>query len=247
MRELDYCVMGHVFETHSELGRLADESVYQHKLLHLLLKAGVEAAIEVPIELSFHDFIVPLAMDLVVERRVIYELKAVAALLPVHESQLLGYLFLTNTTHGKLINFRAKSVESKFINSTFTSHDRQQIEFNLTQYRGENSLPELITELVSDWGTGLNASLYRRAILHCCGTEPEPEQLLPMTSGQKQIGNQRFHLLDTQTALGVTTFSHVVEDNRMALRKLLLASPLEKIHWLNLSHRLLTLTTVTRN
>ena len=93
MRSVDYAVMAQVFATHNELGRLADEAVYHQKLLHLLHAAGMDATIEVPIELSFRGFKIPLATDLVVDRKAIYELKAVAALLPAHESQLLGYLF----------------------------------------------------------------------------------------------------------------------------------------------------------
>jgi len=98
MRSVDYAVMSHVFATHNELGRLADEVVYQEKLARLLIAAGIEATTEVPIELSFRDFSARLEMDLVVEQKVIYELKATAALLPTHESQLLSYMYLTNAT-----------------------------------------------------------------------------------------------------------------------------------------------------
>ena len=247
MRSIDYAVMAHVFATHNELGRLADEAVYQEKLALLLQAAGIEAATEVPIELSFREFSTRLFMDLVVERRVIYELKTVSELLPAHESQLLSYLFLNNATHGKLINFRNRSVQSKFINSSWTTEERKNFETNLTEYCGELGLVELMRELIADWGTGLNAGLYRRALLQCWGEEVETEQLLPMTSAGHQIGRQRFHLLNADTALSVTTFKEPAKDSFTALKKLLAASPLKRIQWLNITHGKVAVSTITKS
>lgn len=247
MRSVDYDVMAHVFTTHNELGRLADETVYHHKLVNCLHAAGIEASTEVPIELTFRNFSIPLAMDLVVAKKVIYELKTVSALQPAHESQLLVYMFLTNTTHGKLVNFRTQSVESRFVNTSFTTSERQRFDINTSQYVGDSGLPDLIRELVTDWGTGLSAALYRRAVLHCWGQEREPEQLLPMNSGQQQIGNQRFHLLTTDLAIGVTTYTNPTQDNHTDFLKLLSASPLKSLQWLNITHRQVTLTTILRD
>ncbi|HQZ67573.1 MAG TPA: GxxExxY protein [Planctomycetaceae bacterium] len=69
MRSIDYAVMAKVFATHNELGRLADEAVYHQKRLQLLRAAGLAATIEPPIELSFRDFSISLAVDLVVEQK----------------------------------------------------------------------------------------------------------------------------------------------------------------------------------
>lgn len=103
LRSIDYKVMEHAFASHNELGRLADENVFQHNLLQRLHAAGMRATIEVSADLSFQGFSIPLAIDLIVEEKVIYELKCVSKLLPVHEGQLLGYMFMTNATHGKLV------------------------------------------------------------------------------------------------------------------------------------------------
>jgi len=70
--------------------------------------------------------------------------------------------------------------------------------------------------------------------------------LLPNHAGQR-IGNQRFHLLDQNTALGVTTFAKTTQDNFIAFRKLIAASPLDRIHWLNITHRQVTLSTILNN
>ena len=247
MRSIDYAVMAHVFTTHNELGRLADEVVYQEKLVQLLEAAGIKATTEVPIKLSFGDFSTNLAMDLVVEQKAIYELKTVSQLLPTHESQLLSYLFLANATHGKLVNFRAPSVQSKFINTSFSTDERQDFEMILAEYCGKSELVDLIRGLIYDWGTGLNAALYRRALLQCWSSKAETQQLLPMTSSGHQIGRQLFHLLNADTALSVTNFKEPEKDSFTALKKLLAASPLKRIQWLNITHRKVTLSTITKS
>jgi len=244
MRTIDYQVMGNAFATHRRLGRLCDESVYQNELLSRLQKAGMEAAIEIPVTLSHRAFSIRLALDLVVHQKVIYELKTVAALSAAHEAQLLGYLFMTNSTRGKLVNFRTQSVESRFVNTTLDDTERRRFTLNLSKYSGEDRLAVLVRELVDDWGTGLDASLYRRAILRCLSSEAEPERMLPMRSGEHAIGNQRFHLLDRETALGVTTFSDPNPANIEDFRMLVAASPLRQIHWLNVTHHQITLSTI---
>jgi GxxExxY protein len=236
--------MGHAFATHTQLGRLCDESVYQRELLRRLEMAGVEAAIEIPVTLSHRQFSTQLSLDLVVERKVIYELKTAAALSRAHEGQLLGYLFLTNSTRGKLVNFRTPSVESRFVNTTLDDVERRRFTLDVSKYSGDDSLAVLIRELVEDWGTGLYASLYRRAILACCGSRVEPEQMLPMVSGGHSIGNQRFHLLGDSTALGVTTFSKPSAENIQDFQKLIAASPLRQLHWVNITHHQVTLSTI---
>lgn len=244
MRAIDYPVMGHAFATHSQLGRLCDESVYQRELLRRLQIAGMEAAIEIPVTISHRQFSIRLEMDLVVQQKVIYELKTAAALTSAHEAQLLGYLFMTNSTRGKLINFRPQSVESRFVNTTLDDAERRRFTLDLSKYSGDDRLAVLIRELVEDWGTGLDASLYRRAILRCLSSEAEPERMLPMRSGEHSIGNQRFHLLDSETALGVTTFSDPNPANIEDFQKLLSASLLRKLHWANITHHQVTLSTI---
>ncbi len=247
MRTIDYTVMGHAFATHRELGRLCDESVYQHKLLCRLETAGMEAAIEIPVSLSHREFSTRLSLDLVVQQRVIYELKAVSALSSAHEAQLLEYLFLTNATRGKLINFRTKSVESRFVNTTLDHAERRRYTFDLTEYRGDDALAVLIRELVADWGTGLHPSLYRRAMLECIGSEAEPARILPMTSDGHPIGKQRFHLLSSETALAVTTFSTPTAENVEEFQKLIAASPLRQMQWVNIALHQVTLCTISND
>ena len=244
MRTVDFMVMRHAFDTHNELGRLCDESVYQLELVRRLRLTGIEVSMEVPITLSFREFSIGRSLDLVIAKKIIYELKAVAELMKSHEGQLLEYLYLTNSTRGKLVNFRTKSVESRFVNTTFQRIERQTFQFDEHDYSGDGFLPTLVQELVADWGTGLSTSLYRRAILGCTLERNESEQQLPMVSGGQSIGNQRFHLLSPDTALGVTTYSKLIPENRQEFEKLITASPLSRLQWVNIYHHQVTVTTI---
>ncbi len=246
MRTIDYAVMRHVFDTHNELGRLCDESVYQRGLLRRLQLAGIEASIEVPVWLTFREFSIQRSLDLVVAGKVIYELKTVAHLLKSHEGQLLEYLYLVNSNRGKLVNFRSESVESRYVNTTFDRSTRQGFQFDQADFTGHESLARLIRELVEDWGTGLSASLYRRAILGSVSGAVDSEQLLPMVAEGQAVGNQRFHLLYSHTGLGVTTYAEASLNNRRDFEKLIGASPLSELYWINIHHHHVRLVTIRK-
>jgi GxxExxY protein len=244
MGQLDYQVMKHAFASHSDRGRLCDESVYQHDLVQRLLSAGISAEIEVPVALSFRDFATTLRIDLLVERQAIYELKTVEALTSVHEGQCLAYLFMTNTTRGKLVNFRPKSVEARFVNTSRTTDERRRFDMVRSDFSGSGVLSQMVEELVGDWGTGLSAAVYRKAILHCAGDEMAGDRILPMTVDGRSLGNQRFHLLDGDTALGVTTYADDTHANGQEFEKLISTSPLRQMHWVNITHGHVQLATI---
>ena len=246
MAELDYAVMRHAFGLHQELGCLCDESVYQARLAHLLTSSGFQAEREVPVTLTFRDFVKPLYLDLVVDRRAIYELKTVAALAPAHVTQLLNYLFLTGAARGKLINFRPSSVESQFVNAAMSSAERRRFEVAAVDWRGPDHFRQMMEELLADWGTGLESPLYLQALVHCLGGEEFVRRQMPMQIDGVALGNQRFHLVNDQAAFHVTTFQDELGARQaQQLRKLMGPSPLRLLHWVNIARHKLTLSTIT--
>lgn len=116
---LDYSVMGHMFASQNEIGRLADERIYQADVAHRLEAAGMATETETPIEVVHQSFVKELSLDLVVSQRAVYELKTVSGLNSNHVAQLLTYLYLLDLPRGKLVSFRSPSVESKFVNQQF--------------------------------------------------------------------------------------------------------------------------------
>ncbi|GAA5504683.1 hypothetical protein Rcae01_00122 [Novipirellula caenicola] len=246
MRAIDYPVVSFVFATHQKIGCLADEGVYQRELLRVLQGNNLDGQIEVPVELSFRDFSIPLKLDLALEKKVIYELKTVSTLSGKHVSQLLNYLYLTDASHGKLINFRPRTVQMRFVNATVDSVERRRFDFDLSAFCGDLELCLLVKELVKDWGTGLDASLYRRAILHCTRQDVTREEMLPMRSDGTSLGCQRFHLLSSDIALSVTTYKNCTKQNRRDFEKIIALSPVRRLHWLNIVHHKVQLTTIER-
>lgn len=92
---------------HKELGPGLLETVYEAILEHELLKIGFKTERQVPVSIEFagHKFDEGFRADLVVERKVIIELKCVEKITNSHKKQLLTYLRLTNIKLGYLLNF----------------------------------------------------------------------------------------------------------------------------------------------
>jgi len=107
-------VIGEAMYVHRVLGPGFLESIYHNALLLRLKKLGLKAESQKPLPVYFEDEIIgDFLTDLIVEDRLVLELKAVSALNLAHEVQLVNYLTATKIETGLLINFGAKSLEIK--------------------------------------------------------------------------------------------------------------------------------------
>jgi GxxExxY protein len=107
-------VIGEAMYVHRILGFGFSESVYHNSLLNRLIKIKLRTESEKPLPVYFEDELVGnFVADLIVERRLLLELKSVATLLPAHEAQLVNYLTATKIPVGLLLNFGSKSLEIK--------------------------------------------------------------------------------------------------------------------------------------
>ena len=114
INELTYQIRGAVFEVNKVLGAGFLEKVYEKALLVEFYKRGLKAEGQVPILVRYKDEVVgEYFADIVVERQVILELKAVEQLQKIHEAQLLNYLKATGFKVGLLINFTHPKAEIK--------------------------------------------------------------------------------------------------------------------------------------
>jgi GxxExxY protein len=94
------------FEVYNELGHGFLEVVYHAALARALRDRGLHVDREVPIDVFFRQAVIGrFHADLVVEARVVVELKAVRRILPEHEAQLLHYLRATAMEVGLVLNF----------------------------------------------------------------------------------------------------------------------------------------------
>ncbi|QSJ15800.1 GxxExxY protein [Nostoc sp. UHCC 0702] len=95
------------YKVHTKLGPGLLESVYEAVLAYELQRRGLRVVRQQPIAVVYEDVRLEegFRADLIIENKVIVELKSVEAIHPVHKKQLLTYLRLTNKHLGLLINF----------------------------------------------------------------------------------------------------------------------------------------------
>ncbi|PWT92457.1 MAG: GxxExxY protein [Acidobacteria bacterium] len=100
-------VVDALYRVHRSLGPGLLESVYETCFCHELLKQGLSFRRQVPAPLIYDQvrFECVLRLDVLVQELIICELKAVDALHPIDQAQLLTYLKLTNKRLGFLVNF----------------------------------------------------------------------------------------------------------------------------------------------
>jgi GxxExxY protein len=103
-------------DIHRELGPGLLERAYEIVLLHELRDRGLVVYQQHPVPLHYHDLRIPGAFraDLLVEDKVLVEIKSVERLAPVHYAQTLTYLRLTELKLGLLINFHEKWLKDGF-------------------------------------------------------------------------------------------------------------------------------------
>ena len=102
------------FEVANELGHGFLESVYQKALVIALRSRRLAAEANVPLQVSYHGHVVgEFFADILVEDKVIVELKVAKALAPEHQAQLINYLKASGLEVGLLINFGTPRLECK--------------------------------------------------------------------------------------------------------------------------------------
>ena len=112
-------IIGCAFDVINELGIGFLESVYEKSLAIALQERRFQVQCQKPIQVRFRNRIVgEFYADLLVEGKVIVELKAVKAIAPEHQAQIINYLKATGIEVGLLINFGSPKIEYK----RFTRH-----------------------------------------------------------------------------------------------------------------------------
>jgi GxxExxY protein len=100
-------IIGSAIEVHRVLGPGLLESAYEECLCHELHLRGISfrRQVELPVEYKGIKLDCGYRVDLIVQEKVIVELKCLERVLPIHEAQLLTYMRLTGKRVGLLINF----------------------------------------------------------------------------------------------------------------------------------------------
>jgi GxxExxY protein len=219
----DYQVMAMAFNLYNSMGNLWDEKDYKAKLFECRTAEGLDAKSEVPVTLTHKDFKQIYFIDLLIEGSV-YELKTTVDIAASHESQTLNYLFLTNTQHGKIINFRADSLQWRFVSTSLTFDQRKshtlKTEKFFTGHQTTNNFPDVLSELLNAWGAFLDLHLYKDAVLFLMG-KPREDM------------NSRFHPLSPEHLLHFTGLTRKKAAYQKNLQKFINASTYQQIDWIN--------------
>jgi len=110
--ELTSKILEACFEVSNELGAGFLESVYEKALLIALHQKGLGARSQVPIAVTFrNENVGDFFADILIEDKIIVELKAVTALAPQHKAQVINYLKATGLEVGLLVNFGPPKIE----------------------------------------------------------------------------------------------------------------------------------------
>ena len=105
--EIAKIVVDSAIKIHRFLGPGLLESAYEACLIHKLKKGGLQVESQVGLPVKYEDVTLDVGyrIDVLAERKVILELKAVEKILPIHEAQILSYLKLSGCKLGLLLNF----------------------------------------------------------------------------------------------------------------------------------------------
>lgn len=126
--ELTGKILQACFEVSNELGIGFLESVYQNSLLIALRQKGLKAEKEADLKVRFRDVIVgEFKVDILVEEKVIVELKAVNVLVNEHKAQTINYLKVTGLNVAILVNFGNPKLEYRRFENNFIKQNKSSL------------------------------------------------------------------------------------------------------------------------
>lgn len=111
--ELIYSCKGAIYDVYNELGPGLLENVYKQALAYEISERGLQVEIEKPIPVIFKDQKLEhgYRADLIIENKLIIEIKSVDEIARIHHLQLMTYLKLSEIPHGILVNFNTADIK----------------------------------------------------------------------------------------------------------------------------------------
>jgi GxxExxY protein len=115
INELTYIIRGAIFKVHSGLGPGLLESVYEAALVYELSQQNITTQVQIGVPVNYNGIKLELGfrLDILVDDKVIVEVKSVDTLHDVHKKQVLTYLKLTGKKIGLLVNFNVSTLKDK--------------------------------------------------------------------------------------------------------------------------------------
>lgn len=117
--EISFYIRKAIYEVYNETGPGLLESVYEYALKQELQSAGLQVKSQVAVPVRYKGDILPMnyRIDLLVENKVLIELKSVEELSTTHHKQVITYLKLSNLKLGILVNFNTNNLNTNNLNT----------------------------------------------------------------------------------------------------------------------------------
>ena len=110
--DMTYRVIGLAMEVHSKLGAGFLEKVYESAFMVAFRREGIRAEQQVPIKIHFENVVVgDYVTDILIEDKLILELKAVNKISAIHRAQVINYLKATGIRLALILNFNAPKLQ----------------------------------------------------------------------------------------------------------------------------------------
>ncbi|MBO9671825.1 MAG: GxxExxY protein [Sphingobacteriaceae bacterium] len=119
--EVSYIIRGSIFNVYNTLGPGLLESAYEAALKYEIEKAGLFVERQVSLPMQYEEITVDVGyrLDLLVEKKVVVELKSVEFVMNVHHKQLLTYLKLSGYKLGLLVNFNTDNIADNIFRKAY--------------------------------------------------------------------------------------------------------------------------------
>jgi len=116
VNELTGIVLDACIKIHTDIGPGCFEKVYEETLYYELFKRNVQAERQLLMPIAYEELLINDAyrVDLLVEKKLIVEIKSIERLAPVHYKQVMTYLRLMKIKNGLLLNFNVESMKDGF-------------------------------------------------------------------------------------------------------------------------------------
>jgi GxxExxY protein len=246
---VDKVVMRHAFDIHNSMGRFCDECIYQDELSQRC-RNEFQVDKEVLVRISHQNFSKSYFIDMLINNSIIYELKTVKSTNKTHQKQLINYLLLTDIKHGKLLNFRPYSVESRFVSTTLNSKDRMAFRLVDKQWYGDDSasrkLHETLISLLNNWGAFLDINLYKEAISFFMNGSRVDKTPVKIQINGRIAGTQQMNLINDDIAFHLSAITDNPALYETHINRLLNHTPLKMIQWINFNKKTISLKTIKK-
>lgn len=169
-RELSYQVQGIIYDVYNKLGPVWNEEIYEKAMIIGLRNMNLKAETQKQLQISYKDQIIGLYRpDIIVENKIILELKAMPEITPLNQAQIISYLKATNLKLGILINFGSPKIYFKryayeSANIKVVPINNYSLSPNLLYTKLTKIIINTLLEAHSILGPGFCHYIYRRAV-----------------------------------------------------------------------------------